>query len=204
MVFHLSPYNHHWTAFITQPLSNTSNPNDLKSIFEDPSDTDMEDLPKPKCTLQLKQSFQSLKSTWMILQQQSSIMAPTVVSQPSLNDITISPIIPTDPVFPPYLQPQWPYHLGDDIMVVGRGTYFVRGGKRSSPLLDHLPGWLHRSWVLVIDHNPQDMLSWLDRVGSLMQLWWGQLSELIQDAILVTGKGDVRERWVQRRAKWNG
>ena len=32
---------------------------------------------------------------------------------------------------------------------------------------------------LVIDPNPQDMLSQLDRTGSLMQLWWGHLSELV-------------------------
>jgi len=35
------------------------------------------------------------------------------------------------------------------------------------------------NWGLVIDPNPQDMLSRLDWVGSLMQLWWGHLSELI-------------------------
>jgi len=62
MDFHLSPYDHHFTAFIAQPSINMSNPDDLKSIFKDPSDIEMEDLPKPKHTLQLKQSFQSLKS----------------------------------------------------------------------------------------------------------------------------------------------
>jgi len=29
--------------------------------------------------------------------------APTVVSEPSLNDITITPFIPTNPLFPPHL-----------------------------------------------------------------------------------------------------
>jgi len=43
-------------AFITLPLINMSNPDDLKSIFEDPSDIEMEDLSKPNHTLQLKQS----------------------------------------------------------------------------------------------------------------------------------------------------
>src|SRR5882724_2264411 len=33
---------------------------------------------------------------------------------------------------------------------------------------------------LVIDPNPQDMLSQLARVGSLMWLWWGHLSELVR------------------------
>jgi len=51
-------------------------------------------------------------------------MAPTVVSKPSLNDITITPLIPTNPLFPPHLQPQRPYHLGEDITEVRRGTHF--------------------------------------------------------------------------------
>jgi len=44
MDFHHLPYNHHQTAFITQPSINMSNPDDLKSIFEEPSDIKMEDL----------------------------------------------------------------------------------------------------------------------------------------------------------------
>jgi len=138
MDFHLSPYNHHWTAFITQPSINMSNPDDLKSIFEDPSDIEMEDLSKPKHTLQLKQSLWSLKSTQLTIWQeecpimalpvvpQLTPMAPTVVSEPSLNDIAITPYIPTDPLFPPHLWPQRPYHLGEDITVVRRGMHFIR------------------------------------------------------------------------------
>ena len=56
-------------------------------------------------------------------------MVPTVVSEltvPTLNDIAITPLIPTDPLFPPHLQPQRPYHVGEDIMAVRRGTHFVR------------------------------------------------------------------------------
>jgi len=44
----------HHLAFIAQPSINMSNPVDLKSIFEDPSDIEMDNLSKPKCTLQLK------------------------------------------------------------------------------------------------------------------------------------------------------
>ena len=54
---------------------------------------------------------------------------PIVVSEltsPTLNDIAITPIIPTDPLFPPCLRPQRPYHMGEDIMEVGRGTHFIR------------------------------------------------------------------------------
>ena len=40
--------------------------------------------------------------------------------------LSISPIIPTYPLFPPHLQPQRPFHLGEDIKTVGRGTCFVR------------------------------------------------------------------------------
>ena len=49
---------------------------------------------------------------------QPSPMVPTMVSQPTSNDIAIAPIIPTDPLFPLCLQPQRPFHLGEDIMAV--------------------------------------------------------------------------------------
>src|SRR5882724_866637 len=106
---HHSPYHHHQTAFITQPSINMSN--DLRSVFKDPSDLKMEDLTKPKCTLKLSQSFQSLKSIQheqcpimaLPIEPQPTPMIPTVVSQPTSNDIAITPIIPTNPLFPPCL-----------------------------------------------------------------------------------------------------
>ena len=63
MDFHLSIYNHHQTALISQPLIIMSNSDVNKSIFEDPSDIEMEDLTKPNYTLQLKHSLRSLKFT---------------------------------------------------------------------------------------------------------------------------------------------
>ena len=134
MDFQLSPYNHHWTAFITQPLIKMSNLDDLKSIFEDPSDIEMKDLAKPKHTFKLSQSFWSLKSTWckqcpimaLPIDPQPTPMVPTVVSEPTLNDIAIAPLIPTNLLSPPHLRPQRPFHLGEDIMAVRRGTHFVR------------------------------------------------------------------------------
>src|SRR5882724_12361666 len=60
---------------------------------------------------------------------QPTLMVPTVVSEltvPTSNDIAITPIIHTDPLFPPRLQPQRPYHLGEDIMEVRRGMCFIR------------------------------------------------------------------------------
>ena len=53
-------------------------------------------------------------------------MAPPVVLQPTFNDMPITPIIPTDPLFPSCHWPTRPFHLGEDITVVGRGTWFVR------------------------------------------------------------------------------
>ena len=52
----------------------------------------------------------------------------TVVSQltaPTSNNIAIAPIILTNPLFPPCLCPQIPYHLGEDITEVGRGMRFI-------------------------------------------------------------------------------
>src|SRR5882724_12039928 len=60
---------------------------------------------------------------------QPTPMVSTVVSKlsaPASNNIAITPIIPTNPLFPPHLQPQRPYHLGEDIMEVGRGMCFIR------------------------------------------------------------------------------
>src|SRR5882724_3797687 len=109
-----------------------SNPDALRSIFEDPSDLEMDDLPKPKCILKLKQSILSLQSIQreqcpimaLPIDPQPTSMVPTVVSWPTSNDTAIASIIPTNPLFPPCLRPQRPYHLGEDIMEVGRGTHF--------------------------------------------------------------------------------
>jgi len=62
----------------------------------------------------------------------------------------------------------------------------------------------HSSW-LRLDPNPQDMLSQLDQVGSMMWLWWDIFlnhSMVLMDAILVTGR-EMQGEWVQRRAKWS-
>src|SRR5882724_12386417 len=102
------------TAFITLPSINMSNPDALRSIFEDPSDLEMDDLAKPKHILKLKQSIRSLQSTQceqcpimaLPIDPWPTPMAPTVVSKlttPTSNDIAITPIIPTDPLFPPHL-----------------------------------------------------------------------------------------------------
>jgi len=77
-------------------------------------DLEMDDLTKPNPILRLKWSIQSLQSTRC---QQCPIMAlpidpqptptvPTVVSKlsaPASNNIAITSIIPTDPLFPPCL-----------------------------------------------------------------------------------------------------
>src|SRR5882724_10416242 len=130
MDFHLTTYDHHPQPLFHSHQSSMSNPEDLRSIFEDPSDLEMDDLTKPKHILRLKQSFQSLQSTRC---EQCPIMAlpidpwptpmvPTVVSEltaPTSNDIAITPIIPTNPLFPPCLQPQRLYHLGEECTLSG-------------------------------------------------------------------------------------
>jgi len=51
------------TAYIALPLIIMSNPDALKSIFEDALDLEMEDLAKPNCILKLQWSIQPLQST---------------------------------------------------------------------------------------------------------------------------------------------
>ena len=94
-----------------------SDPDALRSIFEDPTDLEMDDLTKPNPILRLKQLIQSLQST---RRQRHPIMAlpidpqptPTVstvvskLSVPASNNIAIAPIIPTDPLFPHVYDPK--------------------------------------------------------------------------------------------------
>jgi len=171
----------------------------LRSVFEDHLDLEMDNLTKPNQILRLKQSIQSLQATCC---QQCLIMAlpidpqptPTVpivvskLSAPASNNIAIASIIPTDPLFPPHLRPQRPYHVGEDITEVGRGTCFIRVEDWNDIYywitchMDHtgVKFSIRVGRDLVIDPNPQDMLSWLAWVGSLMRLWWGHLSKLVR------------------------
>src|SRR5882724_11779120 len=114
-----------------------SNPEALRSIFKDHLDLEMDNLAKPNPILKLKQSIQSLQATRhqqcpimaLPIDPQPTPMVPTVVSKlstPASNNIAIASIIPTDPLFPPHLRPQIPYHVGEDIMEVGRGKHFIR------------------------------------------------------------------------------
>src|SRR5882724_2145722 len=129
-----------------------SDPDALRSIFEDPSDLEMDDLTKPNPILKLQWSIQSLRATQceqcpiMALPIDPTPMAPTVVSElsaPASNNISIAPIIPTDPLFPPCLRPQRPYHLGEDITEVRRGTCFIRVEEWDN---DHY-------WITVMSYN---------------------------------------------------
>src|SRR5882724_910722 len=117
-----------------------SDPDALRSIFKDHSDLEMDNLAKPNPILRMKWSIQSIRSLQATRWQQCPIMAlpidphptpmvPTVVSKlsaPASNNITIASIIPIDPLFPPHLQPQSPYHVGEHIMEVRRGMHFIR------------------------------------------------------------------------------
>jgi len=69
------------------------------------------------------------------------------LSAPVYNNVAIASIIPTDPLFPPCLRPQRPYHVGEDITEVGRERAYQ--GRRSGwhLLLDHLPYGQHRSRI---------------------------------------------------------
>src|SRR5882724_9183911 len=115
-----------------------SNPDALRSIFEDHSDLELDNLAKPNPILRLKWSIRSLQAT---CRQQCPIMAlpidpqptPTVpivvskLSAPASNNIAITSSIPTDPLFPAHLRPQRPYHVGEDIMKSWEGNTLYQG-----------------------------------------------------------------------------
>jgi len=97
------------TAYIALPLIIMSNPDTLKSIFKDPSDLEMENLTKPSHILKLKWLIQSLHllnvtraPSWHFLLSLSLLLLwVSELTAPTSNDITITSIIPTDPLFPP-------------------------------------------------------------------------------------------------------
>jgi len=90
-----------------------SDPDALRSIFEDHSDLEMDNLAKPNPILKLKQSLRSIQSLQTSRHQQCPIMAlpidfqptPTVtpvvseLAVPVYNNVAIASIIPTDPLF---------------------------------------------------------------------------------------------------------
>src|SRR5467141_3696675 len=80
-----------------------------------------------------------------------------------------------------------PYHLGEDISEIGTGTRFV-GIEARDPQYYWITCQMDNTGIrfavrvdccLVIDPDPQNMSSWLDRVGKLIWLWCGHLFELI-------------------------
>ena len=91
-----------------------SNSDALRSVFEDPSYLEMDDLAKPNPILKLQRSIRSLQSTQ---HRQCPIIALPIDSQPTptvtpvvselvalvYNNVAIASIIPTDPLFPPRL-----------------------------------------------------------------------------------------------------
>ena len=118
------------------------NPNDIKSFFEDPSDIEMDDFSLPKRPLQIKKSLWSIQSAFQC--DHTPVKKLPGIPLLTLNDNPITPNIPIDPLFPPCLQPKQPYHLGEDISEMGKGTRFVC---IEAVLLDQLPDGRHRNQV---------------------------------------------------------
>src|SRR5882672_12028809 len=98
--------------------------------------------------------------------QSQSYQALPVVPQLTLYDNPITPNIPIDSLFPPHLQPKQPYHLGEEISEMGKGTRFV-GIEARDPQMDdtRIRFAMQVDLCLVIDPDPQNMSSWLDQVG---------------------------------------
>ena len=93
------------------------------SFFEDPSDIEMYDLSLPKRPIQIKKSLRSIRSTFK--HDRAPVKEIPAIPQLALYDNPITPNIPIDPLFPPQLQPKQPYHLGEDISGMRKGTRFV-------------------------------------------------------------------------------
>jgi len=122
---HWLPLIHGFPSFTLQSSSNSLHHtainqhvqfHDLKSVFKGHLwYWDGKTSPSPNVPSSFKQSLWSLKSTWStIWQEQYPIMAlpvvpqltptaPTVVSQPSVNDIALCSYLLLTPLFPPHI-----------------------------------------------------------------------------------------------------
>ena len=151
MDFPLSPYDDHWTAFITQPLINMSNPDDLRSVFKDPSDIEIHQAqmyPQVVTVLSITQVY----STWAVPHHGTSYWASAYSHG-------------THCGFPAYIK--WYHHhshhsyqptissmlMTPETISFGRGHHGNWEGNalyqgRRTGSLDHLPNGLHRSRVL--------------------------------------------------------
>jgi len=116
--------------------------------------------PSPNVCPSWTQSLQSLMSTWSTIQceqcpimalpvvPQLTPMAPTVISKPTLNDIIIAPFILLTHYFLHIYNPETiSFGTGHHSSQEGNTLYQDRS-QGSWPLLDHLLGGVHRSWVL--------------------------------------------------------
>jgi len=139
----------------------------------------MDDLAKPNPILRLKWSIRSIQSTQceqcpimaLPIDSQPTPTVPTVVSKLSAPASNILPSLPLFPLTHYFLHIYDPktISLGEDITEVRRGTHFIRVEDQDD---NHywITCWMDNTgvefsiwvgWDLVIDPNPQDMLSWL-------------------------------------------
>src|SRR5882672_457256 len=176
------------TIIISQPSIIMPSPYSNTSFFNDPSDIEMEDLSLPKQPLCIKKSLWSIRSTF--LRDHTPVKELPGIPQLALYDNPITPTIPINPLFPPRLQPKPQYHLGEDISEIGTGTRFVSIEARD-PQYYWITCQMDNTGIrfavrvdrcLVIDPDPQNMSSWLDRVGKLIGIWCGHLFELIHQS----------------------
>src|SRR5467141_3887843 len=105
--------DHHHTAHVSQHSITMPSPYSYKSFFKDPSDIEMEDFSLPKQPLHIKKSLWSIRSTF--LRDRTPVKELPGIPQLALYNNPITPTIPTNPLFPPRLQPKPLYHLGEDI-----------------------------------------------------------------------------------------
>src|SRR5467141_169886 len=182
---HLYTNNHHCTAYISQHSIIMPSPYSNMSFFEDPSDIEMDDLSLPKQPIQIKKSLRSIRSAFK--HDCTPVKEIPGIPLLTLYDNPITPNIPIDPLFPPRLRPKQPYHLGEDISEIGTGTRFV-GIEARDPQYYWITCRMDNTGIrfavrvnrcLVIDPDPQNMSSRLDRVGNLIGLWCGHLFELV-------------------------
>ena len=144
----------------------------------------------PSSSLNCIDNFPKPPSSALTWPSKSSISNSTKNLLPPLSSyLPMSPskidrqYIPTDPLYLPRYQPEWPFHLGEDILRIGAGTWYI-GITARDPTLAYIS--LRQDTTLshysqpfppdnVIDPETRNVLKTCTRVGRVAWLLWKEI-----------------------------
>ena len=155
----------------------------------------IDDFPKPP----------SSALTWPLkrsISNSTNNLLPPFSSYPPMSPSEIDcQYIPTDPLYLPHYRPKWPFHLGEDILRTGAGTWYIRITARD-PTLAYIS--LHQDTTLshysqpfspddIIDPEMRNVLKRCTRVG--------RVAWLLRKEIVLLFRACAPQWWWQQQGR---